>query len=159
MLRWHVGLQRQRSHGGAGRQPAVSGSRSLPAARGRWALVPTVVRRKRHPLCDRVTNYAKLYPPLAAICNKINLPNYARLDKYGTPPTRDSNEWVRGTGVRLWISYQWEQREQKKGQKPEGKEVKGFDAHSRAPLFTSQRSNGSRQTGGPETGGQGGERV
>ena len=106
------------------RQLPVLGSRSLPAARGRWALVPTVVRRKRHPLCDRVTNYAKLYPLLAAICNKINLPNYARLDKYGTPPTRDSNEWVRGTEVRLWISYQWEQREQ-----------------------------------GPETGGQGGEKV
>ena len=93
------------------RQLPVLGSRSLPAARGRWALVPTVVRRKRHPLCDRVTNYAKLYPLLAAICNKISLPNYARLDKYGTPPTRDSNEWVRGTDVRLWISYQWEQRE------------------------------------------------
>ena len=30
------------------RQLPVLGSRSLPAARGRWALVPTVVRRKQH---------------------------------------------------------------------------------------------------------------
>ena len=80
-----------------------------------------------------MTNYAKLYPLLAAICNKINLPNYARLDKYGTPPTRDSNEWVRGTGVRLWISYQWEPREQR-AIKPEVKEVKGFDALACAPF-------------------------